>query len=138
MSTNYRYLDIGCAKGFLGRTLREQGRECWGFAHSPWAIEHVEAGMQPFIMPASVDDVSYDRQCDVLLALSIFESLTEEQAVAFLGRARHWTRQAILATISIGQSPEPPAGACAEGDIDRARCSCTRAETVTRAISNGF
>src|SRR5262249_22063355 len=32
------YLDIGCAKGFLMRTLHELGKECWGFDHSKWAI----------------------------------------------------------------------------------------------------
>jgi ADP-heptose:LPS heptosyltransferase/2-polyprenyl-3-methyl-5-hydroxy-6-metoxy-1,4-benzoquinol methylase len=112
------YLDIGCATGFLVRTLREQGKECWGFDHSPWAIEHTAACMQPFIMQASVDDVSYDRQFDVLLALSVFESLTEEQAMAFLSRARHWTRQAIFATISSSQNaPEEALSQRDDGDL---------------------
>jgi cyclopropane fatty-acyl-phospholipid synthase-like methyltransferase len=108
------YLDIGCATGFLVRTLREQGKECWGFDHSPWAIEHTAACVRPFIMQANVADVSYERQFDVLLALSIFESLTEEQAMAFLSRARHWTRQAIFATISSSQNA--PEEALSQGD----------------------
>ena len=98
------YLDIGCAKGFLVRTLRESDKECWGFDHSQWAIEHAEACAAPFITQASVDDISYDRQFDVLLALSVFESLTEAQALSFLCRARAWTRQAIFATIPSLQS----------------------------------
>jgi cyclopropane fatty-acyl-phospholipid synthase-like methyltransferase len=101
------YLDIGCAKGFLMRALHELGKECWGFDHSKWAIEHVEECARPFILQASVDDVSYERQFDVLLALSIFESLTEAQALSFLCRARAWTRQAIFATIpSLQQEKE--------------------------------
>jgi 2-polyprenyl-3-methyl-5-hydroxy-6-metoxy-1,4-benzoquinol methylase len=101
------YLDIGCAKGFLMRTLHELGKECWGFDHSKWAIEHAEECARPFIIQASVDDISYDRQFDVLLALSIFESLTESQALSFLCRARAWTRQAIFATIpSVQQEKE--------------------------------
>jgi 2-polyprenyl-3-methyl-5-hydroxy-6-metoxy-1,4-benzoquinol methylase len=101
------YLDIGCAKGFLMRTLHELGTECWGFDHSKWAIEHAEECARPFIIQASVDDISYDRQFDVLLALSIFESLTESQALSFLCRARAWTRQAIFATIpSLQQEKE--------------------------------
>ena len=58
--------------------------------------------LRPFIRHASVDDVSYERQFDVLVALSIFESLTEAQALSFLGRARAWTRQALFATIPSG------------------------------------
>jgi 2-polyprenyl-3-methyl-5-hydroxy-6-metoxy-1,4-benzoquinol methylase len=100
------YLDIGCAKGFLIRTLHELGQECWGFDYSQWAIEHAEECARPFIMQASVDDISYDRQFDVLVALSIFESLTESQALSFLCRARAWTRQALFATIPSFQQEE--------------------------------
>jgi 2-polyprenyl-3-methyl-5-hydroxy-6-metoxy-1,4-benzoquinol methylase len=111
------YLDIGCAKGFLMRALHELGKECWGFDHSKWAIEHAEECARPFIIQASVDDISYDRQFDVLLALSIFESLTEAQALSFLCRARAWTRQAIFATIpSFPQEEE--AEFAREGDHD--------------------
>src|SRR5262249_990111 len=66
--TAHSYLDIGCAKGFLVRTLREVGKECWGFDHSPWAIAHAEAHVQPFLTLASVDEVSFDRRFDLLLA----------------------------------------------------------------------
>jgi glycosyltransferase involved in cell wall biosynthesis len=98
------YLDIGCAKGFMVRALRESGRECWGFDHSPWAIDHAEESIKPFLQRASVNDVDYNRQFDVLLALSIFESLTESQVLAFLSRARAWTRQGIFATITSFES----------------------------------
>ena len=57
-------------------------------------------------MQASVDDISYDRQFDVLVALSIFESLTESQVLSFLCRARAWTRQALFATIPSFQQEE--------------------------------
>jgi glycosyltransferase involved in cell wall biosynthesis len=100
------YLDIGCAKGFLVRALHERGKDCWGFDHSRWAIDRVEESIKPFVMQASVDEVHYDRQFDVLLAFSIFESLTESQALAFLSRARAWSRQAIIATIPSFQSQE--------------------------------
>ena len=93
------FLDIGCAKGFLVRTLREHGKDCWGFDHSEWAIDRVDESIRPFVIQASVDDVSYDRQFDVLLALSIFESLTESQIFTFLSKARAWTRQALFAVI---------------------------------------
>jgi ADP-heptose:LPS heptosyltransferase/2-polyprenyl-3-methyl-5-hydroxy-6-metoxy-1,4-benzoquinol methylase len=93
------FLDVGCAKGFLIRTLREKGKECYGFDHSPWAVDRADDLVKPFVIRGGVDDVSFDRRFDVLLALSLFESLTEEQATSFLSRASAWTGQAILATI---------------------------------------
>lgn len=100
------YLDIGCAKGFLVRALRERAKECWGFDHSPWAIEHAEESSKPFIERSSVDEIDFDRQFDLLVAFGIFESLTESQLRSFLSRARAWTRQAIFATIPSFQSEE--------------------------------
>lgn len=100
------YLDVGCAKGFLVRTLREREKECWGLDHSQWALDQAEESIKPFVIQASVDSVSFDRHFDVLLALSIFESLTESQALSFLSRARAWTKQAIFATIPSFQNEQ--------------------------------
>jgi glycosyltransferase involved in cell wall biosynthesis/cyclopropane fatty-acyl-phospholipid synthase-like methyltransferase len=94
------FLDVGCAKGFLVRALIEQGKEAYGFDHSDYAIAQVDASAKAFISKAGVDEFRFDRQVDVLTAFSIFESLTEAQAFEFLSRARSWTRQAIVATIS--------------------------------------
>jgi len=94
------FLDIGCAKGFLVRALHERRKEGCGFDHSRWAIDQADAVAKPFLRLASVDEVHFDRQFDVLLALSMLESLTEGQLQAFLTRARAWTRQAFFATIT--------------------------------------
>ncbi|MET3159981.1 glycosyltransferase family 9 protein [Bradyrhizobium diazoefficiens] len=92
------FLDAGCAKGFLVKTLRQRGLDAWGFDHSPWAISKVEPEAKPFIRLADLA-VDYNRQFDVLVAMSLLETLTEEQLKAFLGRARTWIQQAVFATI---------------------------------------
>ncbi len=94
------FMDAGCAKGLLVRALREQGKEGWGFDHSRYAIEHAEKTVKPFLSCASVERVAYDREFDVLTAFSLFESLTERQALEFLKRARQWTKQALVASIA--------------------------------------
>jgi ADP-heptose:LPS heptosyltransferase/2-polyprenyl-3-methyl-5-hydroxy-6-metoxy-1,4-benzoquinol methylase len=104
------FLDIGCAKGFLVRALRERGLEAWGFDHSSWAIERAEEAARPYLQLADVDRVCFDRQFDVVAALSIFESLTEAQLRGFLPRLRTWARHALLAVIA-----EPPASAVRPG-----------------------
>ncbi|MDQ6867045.1 MAG: glycosyltransferase [Pseudomonadota bacterium] len=94
------FLDVGCAKGFLVRALREHRLEAWGLDHSAWAIDHAEGSVRDFLRLASVESAAYDRSFDVLVAMSILESLTEAQLRAFLPRARAWTRQALFAVIA--------------------------------------
>ncbi|HYE15134.1 MAG TPA: glycosyltransferase, partial [Pyrinomonadaceae bacterium] len=98
------YLDVGCAKGFLVQALREQGKDCLGFDHSRWAIENANECVKPYLRLAGVDDFNFERPFDVLLAFSIFESLTEAQLDSFLSRSRAWARQALVATITSFES----------------------------------
>ena len=90
------FLDAGCAKGFLVRCLREAGKDCWGVDHSAWAIDRADAAARPFLARASVDEMAFDRQVDVLLAFDLLSHLTEAQAERFLTRARPWKRAAIV------------------------------------------
>jgi len=94
------FLDIGCAKGFMIRALREQEKECWGFDHSPWALQCAEPQARSYILHENTDTVEYHRHFDILVAMSIFESLTEDQIEQFLSRARPWCRHAIFSTIT--------------------------------------
>jgi ADP-heptose:LPS heptosyltransferase/2-polyprenyl-3-methyl-5-hydroxy-6-metoxy-1,4-benzoquinol methylase len=104
------FLDIGCAKGFLVRTLRERGLDAWGFDHSAWAIAHADADARPFLQQADVAAAQYDRPFDVLVAMSVLESLSEDQIHAFLPRARPWARQALLAVIATPENSAHMAG----------------------------
>jgi ADP-heptose:LPS heptosyltransferase/glycosyltransferase involved in cell wall biosynthesis len=96
---SHSFLDAGCAKGFLVRALRERQKEAWGFEHSAWALDRAEELARPFLRQASAESAEFDRTFDITLAFSLLESLTEEQAFAFLQRAGTWTRQAFVAVI---------------------------------------
>jgi FkbM family methyltransferase len=112
------FLDIGCAKGLLVRALIEEGKHCSGIDHSKWALEHSDETAKPFLIQAGVDDACFSRQFDVLVAFSIFESLTESQALSLLSRARMWTENAIMATIStVKVERESHAGPEGDGDL---------------------
>ena len=111
------FLDAGCAKGFLVRTLRERGKEAWGFDHSPWAIERAEESAKPFVRVASVEEFEFDRDFDVTLSFFLLESLTESQALVFLERARKRTRHALVAVIHTCEA-EPTQKRLAEEDRD--------------------
>ncbi|HEY4990222.1 MAG TPA: hypothetical protein VII09_10465, partial [Opitutaceae bacterium] len=99
------FADAGCAKGFLVRSLREAGRECIGFDHSRWALDHADEVARPCLWEASADTVAFGQPVDVLLAFSLLESLTEEEALAFLVRVRPFTRRALLAVITTSDGP---------------------------------
>jgi 2-polyprenyl-3-methyl-5-hydroxy-6-metoxy-1,4-benzoquinol methylase len=101
------FLDAGCAKGFLVRTLRERGKQAWGFDHSACAIENAEESARPFLNLSSASDFEFDREFDVTLAFFLLESLTEAQALAFLKRARKQTRQAFVAVIHTSENATP-------------------------------
>jgi glycosyltransferase involved in cell wall biosynthesis/cyclopropane fatty-acyl-phospholipid synthase-like methyltransferase len=111
------FLDAGCAKGFLVRTLRERGKEAWGFDHSAWAIEHAEDSAKPFVRLAGVEEFEFDSEFDVTLSFFLLESLTEAQALAFLKRARKRTRHALVAVIHTCEE-EQPANPAAGDDRD--------------------
>lgn len=126
------FLDAGCAKGFLVRSLRKRGKQTWGFDHSAWAIEHAEESARPFVHLAGVDDVELDREPNVLLCFFLLKSLTEEQAFAFLERARARTRQALFAVI--GTRKEGPShGRIAGEDQDISHITLRSRGGVTRS-----
>jgi glycosyltransferase involved in cell wall biosynthesis len=120
------FLDAGCAKGFLVRALLDAGKDCWGVDHSAWAIDHAEEEAKPFLERCAIEDFRPDRAYDVLIGLHLLESLTEDQARAFLTSARGFTKQAaffVLASaeqpgVADGEAPEP-----GENDRDLARVS---------------
>jgi ADP-heptose:LPS heptosyltransferase/glycosyltransferase involved in cell wall biosynthesis/SAM-dependent methyltransferase len=97
------FLDIGCAKGFLVRALRARGMEAWGFDHSRWAIDRADEAARPFVKLGDIDSVQFDRQFDVVVAMSIFESLTEAQLQTVLPRVRRWTRHALFAVVALSE-----------------------------------
>lgn len=111
------FLDAGCAKGFLVRCLCESGKDCVGVDHSNWAIGQSDAETRPHLHEASVDKYAPDRRFDVLLALNLFESLSEKQILKFLRRARKWTDQAMFAVISTVENEEERARLDSDMDL---------------------
>jgi 2-polyprenyl-3-methyl-5-hydroxy-6-metoxy-1,4-benzoquinol methylase len=103
LTTTFRqaesYLDVGCAKGFLVRALREAGKECWGIDHSAWALERAEPTVRPFLTRATAEDLPAEHPVDLVLAFDLLSHLTEDQAESFLRRARGIARMGVVAVI---------------------------------------
>jgi ADP-heptose:LPS heptosyltransferase/2-polyprenyl-3-methyl-5-hydroxy-6-metoxy-1,4-benzoquinol methylase len=103
------FLDVGCAKGFLVRTLRESGKDAWGCDHSAFAIAHADETTRPHLIERCATRLQPDRRFDVTVAMNLLESLTEDQARTFLSAARRWTRQALVAVVQTTEAgPSEP------------------------------
>ena len=100
------YLDVGCAKGFLVRALREVGKECWGIDHSQWALDQADPIARPYLIQASADDLPCERSVDLVLAFDLLSHLTESQAKEFLRRARAVSKMGIVAVIRSFETEE--------------------------------
>jgi cyclopropane fatty-acyl-phospholipid synthase-like methyltransferase len=62
-------------------------------------IRSQPVGEKPFVQLADIATAEYEHPFDVMIAMSLFESLTEEQIRSLLTRARAWVKQALFATI---------------------------------------
>jgi hypothetical protein len=96
------FLDAGCAKGFLVKSLREAGKQAWGFDSSLWAIRHAIESAEPFLKIAAAESAQWDQSFEFTLFFDLFSHLTEEQAGAALARARCWTKVGLFAVIQLG------------------------------------
>lgn len=133
------FLDAGCAKGFLVRTLREAGKTCWGVDHSAWAIANADDAARPFLIEAPVEEFVLDRKVDVVVALDLLSTLTEAQMDEFLRRARTWTTTAIVAVIPSFETAEEESGYRREDNRDRTHVTMhTRAWWHERFLAAGW
>jgi cyclopropane fatty-acyl-phospholipid synthase-like methyltransferase len=96
--TAHSFLDIGCARGFLVRALREQHVMAWGMDHSQYAIDHADPLAAPYLSCQAIED-AYMPGVDVIIACETLEHLTVaqlEQALVFLQRR---TQIGLVATV---------------------------------------
>ncbi|MBA2320135.1 MAG: class I SAM-dependent methyltransferase [Deltaproteobacteria bacterium] len=75
--TGREVLDIGCAKGFLVRHLRELGVDAWGSDVSAYAIESAPDSVKPYVRVAPIHaiDARYRviHVCGVMIYLTVSE-----------------------------------------------------------------
>lgn len=78
--TNKTVLDVGCAKGFLVKDLRDMGIEAYGLDVSQYAIDNCEPEAAPYLTVGDARTVlsQYKRnEFDVLISLRFIECIPE-------------------------------------------------------------
>ncbi|HUY09555.1 MAG TPA: glycosyltransferase [Candidatus Dormibacteraeota bacterium] len=74
-------LDVGCAIGFLVKSLRDRGISAEGFDFSAWAISQAHPDVQPFCRVASItEEISQDY--DLITCIEVLEHVAPGDADA--------------------------------------------------------
>lgn len=82
-----KVLEIGCAKGFLVKDLRDAGVDAYGIDVSQYAIDNCEEGMSPFLTVADARTglTGYRvKEFDVLISLRFLECIPEADLPALI------------------------------------------------------
>ena len=116
---------ISCSRPARG------GARVLGNRPQPMGIGARRDGGQAVPDRGGVEDVAFDRRVDVLVAFHLLSQLTEDRALAFLRRARDWTRTAMVAAMPSFESADEAARATPNGR-DRAHIRCGRGRGGTQ------
>lgn len=76
-----KVLEIGCAKGFLIKDLRDMGVDAWGIDVSQYAIDNCESEVAPYLKVGDVRTAlsQYkNREFDIVFSLRFLECISEE------------------------------------------------------------
>lgn len=129
-----RALDIGCARGFQVRALREEGIDAWGIDISDYAISTAPEDVAPYLKVSGCQKTGFpDGYFDLVLLMETLEHIPPYDIERSISEARRICKGWILATIpSIGSNRYGPNGVASgkipqnylplyeEGEIDMA------------------
>jgi 2-polyprenyl-3-methyl-5-hydroxy-6-metoxy-1,4-benzoquinol methylase len=95
---NKQVLDVGCAKGFLVKSLRDLGVDAYGIDVSQYAIDNSEDGMDSYLTVADARTylATYsNRQWDWLISLRFLECIDEAELPALVSEMNRVSKSQI-------------------------------------------
>ena len=93
-------LDVGCAKGFMLKdfSIRLPNAQLAGIDVSPYAIEHAEQDIQPFLQVASRCSTIRRRPFDLIISINTIHNLDREDAFEHSRKSEGRLRKASWST----------------------------------------
>lgn len=70
------FLDVGCAKGYLVKQLRELGITAYGIDISDYAIDQAPADVRPYLRQLKVQDLGVEERYDIVHTNGVLLYLT--------------------------------------------------------------
>lgn len=89
-------LDVGCAKGFLVKALREAGIDARGVDLSEYAVGAADFSIRGFLRVMSVQDLSARERYDLVHVSGVLVYLTVSEIRSALGRFHEMARVGIV------------------------------------------
>lgn len=85
-----KVLEIGCAKGFLVKHLRDNGVEAWGIDVSDYAISQAPENIKDFVQvwDATEPLPFKDNEFDAVISYEVLEHIEESASLALLAECR--------------------------------------------------
>lgn len=94
-----KLLEIGCAKGFLVKDLRDLGVDAWGIDVSPYAIGECEPEVAPYVSVAdarNLGSLGYSRnEFDVLVTSRFMECMSDAEINQFITDSQFISRKCV-------------------------------------------
>lgn len=89
-------LDVGCAKGFLVKALRDEGIDAWGVDVSAYAVGAADPSIRGYLRVRSVQELDGRERYDLIHVSGVLVYLTVSEIRCALGRFRQMTRVGIV------------------------------------------
>ena len=102
-------LVLGCARGYLVKSLRDLGVEAFGVDLSEWAIKNCHRDAKDFVYVGDVCDLSRwsSKQFDLVVALDVFEHVRVPDLYAAISEAARVGRNVVL-DVPVGEDDSKP------------------------------
>ncbi len=80
ITTGGKVLDVGCAKGFLVKDLRDLGIDCYGVDISNYAIENCHPEVRDFLQVSDARKLPFvDQEFDLVLSINTLHNLNRNE-----------------------------------------------------------
>ena len=106
-----RVLDIGCAKGFLVKDLRDAlpGLDVMGLDISDYAIEHAHPDAKPYLIQGSADALPFTEPFDAIICIDTIHNLSRERAKSALSQFQKLSGGKAYVRVDSYRTPEEKA-----------------------------
>lgn len=106
-----RVLDVGCAKGFLVKDLRDAlpGLEVIGLDISDYAIEHAHPDAKPYLIQGSADALPFTEPFDTVICIDAIHNLPRDRAKSALSQIQKLSGGKAYVRVDSYRTPEEKA-----------------------------
>jgi cyclopropane fatty-acyl-phospholipid synthase-like methyltransferase len=97
-------LDLGCARGYLVRALREIGIHTWGIDISKWAIENADKYAKPYVKQGDITTDLHlykDQEFDSVFAYDVLEHIEKEKLDGIMKEICRITKKRFLLQVPV-------------------------------------